>query len=168
MKKFLLVTMAIVAFSCLEAFSQNKAVVDYKESSARILEPLHSVLTMPLVADLQVIGNKITYTETKAFENYAVTTEIVSFVPDFKKVALSNAAKAHNADAIIGATVDIITNAQGRLEITICGYPAKYTNFRTATLEDLNVVKKGLEATKMSDSGNAITNPLNPIVAESK
>ncbi len=157
MKKTFIILCVMAAF-CVSAAAQTKASVDYKESSARNLEPVHSVMTAPLMADLKVSGGRISYTETEAFALYPVTQDIVKFIPDFKKVALSRAAKANNADAIIGATVDVITNASGHIEITITGYPAVYTNFRNATMEDIATVQAGMAVTE--GRGNEIL--LNP------
>ncbi len=123
------------------AFAQQRTdKFEYQESSARNLEPEQSVMITPMIADMEVVADKIYYTESEAFANYAVTPAIVSFIPEFKKVALSRAARAYKADAIVGATVDVVTNAQGRLEITISGYPARYTNFRNATTNDIALV----------------------------
>lgn len=138
-------------FACLSVHAQSRTA-DYRESSARNLEPLHSVMVAPLIADLQIIGDRIVYTEKDAFTAYVVTPEIVQFITNFKKVALSCAARAHHADAIIGATVDVITNAEGHLEITISGYPAKYVNFRNATAEDMALVQEGLNLMRQNES----------------
>ena len=155
MKKLFYLTSLILLVFTVDSYAQSsKPSVDYKESSARNLEPQHSVMISPLIADLQVIGGQIVYTEKEAFENYPVSAEIVKFIPNFKRVALSRAARAHKADAIIGATVDVITNAQGRLEITISGYPAKYTNFRNATSEEISLVQQGLNV--MNDNSNDV------------
>ena len=64
----------------------------------------------------------------------------MQYIPDFKKVALSRAARKYEADVIVGATVDVVTNSLGRIEITISGYPARYTNFRNATAQDVSLV----------------------------
>lgn len=156
MKKILVITALLAA--CAVAAAQTKAGVDYKESSARNIEPVHSVMILPLIADLEVIGSRISFTETEAFSQYSVTPELVKYVPDFKKVALSRAAKAHGADAIIGATVDVITNSSGRLEITITGYPAVYRNFRNATLEEINIVQSGMAVMSGRES-DVLTKP---------
>lgn len=118
--------------------------VDYMESSARYLEPTQSIMTTPLIADLAVTSGQISYTETEAFKDYEVTEELIELVPSFKAIALCHAARAHKADMIIGAMVDVITNDRGRLEITITGYPARYINFRNATEEDMELVRKGM------------------------
>lgn len=157
MKRFLII-LAMAAISA-SAFAQSKTSIDYKESSARNLEPMHSVMVAPLIADLNVVGDQVTYTEKDAFANYTVDANVVKYIPDFKKVALSRAARAHKADAIIGATVDVVTNASGHLEITITGYPARYTNFRNATSEDIILVQKGLETMAKGAQANMLALP---------
>ncbi len=134
--------MLLAILSCTSAaFAQQRTdKVEYQESSARNFEPVQSVMISPMIADMEVIYEKIYYTETEAFRNYTVSPAIVSLIPEFKKVALSRAARAYKADAIVGATVDVITNADGRIEITISGYPAHYTNFRNATRDDIALV----------------------------
>lgn len=140
-------TIAIALLSATIATAQKveriETTVDYMESSARYMEPSQNIMITPMIADLEVIGGSVSYTETEAFKNYEVTEELIPLVPGFKRIALSRAARAHKADVIIGAMVDVITNEDGRLEITITGYPARYTNFRNATGNEIDLVKKG-------------------------
>lgn len=146
LKKLLLViasAIASVTIASAQKIDRIETSVDYMESSARYLEPSQNIMTTPMIADLQVIGASVSYTETEAFENYEVTEALISLIPGFKSIALSRAARAHKADVIIGAMVDVITNEKGRLEITITGYPARYTNFRNATNDDIELVKFG-------------------------
>lgn len=131
--------LALLSVLCASAQSRLERV-EYQESSARNIEPQQSVMVAPLIADLEIISSKIFHTEVEAFKNYEVTPAIVQFIPDFKKVALSRAARKYDADVIVGATVDVITNPSGRIEITISGYPARYTNFRNATAQDVSLV----------------------------
>lgn len=153
--------MLLAILSCTTALAQQRTdKVEYQESSARNLEPVQSVMISPLIADMEVVSEKIYYTETEAFRNYTVSPAIVSFIPEFKKVALSRAARAYKADAIVGATVDVITNAQGRIEITISGYPARYTNFRNATLDDVTLVGKAKSIASGNDD-EILQNPKN-------
>lgn len=156
MKKvmFLFASLAI----CVLSINAQTRTTDYKESTARNLEPPHSVMVAPLIADLSVIGGRIVYTEKESFAAYTVTPDVVKFVENFKKVALSRAARAHGADAIIGATVDVVTNSEGHLEITISGYPAKYTNFRNATAEDITLVQQGLNVMSRNNT-DILTTP---------
>lgn len=158
MKKITAILTAILA-ACTIASAQSRTDrVEYQESSARNLEPQQSVMITPMIADLQLISDKIAYTETEAFAKYPVSQAIVKLVPEFKKIALSRAARAYKADAIVGATIDVITNAEGFLEITISGYPAKYVNFRNARLEDVELVAKA-KAVTGSDNNKILENP---------
>lgn len=60
---------------------------------------------------------------------------------------------------IIGATLDVVTNKDGRLEITVVGYPAKYTKFRNATKTDVELVKEGYHV--IVNKGIDLSNPVN-------
>ncbi|MBQ8493753.1 MAG: hypothetical protein IJ464_05685 [Alistipes sp.] len=139
MKRLFLCIVTLMSVIGVSAQSRMERV-EYQESSARNIEPQQSVMIAPLIADLEIISDKIYYTEVDAFKNYEVTLAIVQFIPDFKKVALSRAARHYSADVIVGATVDVITNSSGKIEITISGYPARYTNFRNATSEEVSLV----------------------------
>ena len=55
--------------------------------------------------------------------------------------------------------MDVVTNASGHLEITITGYPARYTNFRNATSEDIVLVQKGLETMAKGAQANMLALP---------
>lgn len=153
------ITFALLFIACaFGVYGQNSRIsVDYKESSARNLEPKHSVMISPLLADLQVSAERISYTESEMFKDYLVTPDVVKYIADFKKVALSRAAAYYRSDVIIGAIIDVITNAQGRLEITVSGYPAKYVNFRNATAEDLKLVR---EAQEIYDGSDGMIKPM--------
>ncbi len=134
--------------------------VEYQESSARNLEPQQTMVVAPLVADIKVFADKINYTETEAFKNYEVTLDVKSDMPVLKSIALSNAAKKYGADIIVAATVDVITNADGFIEITVYGYPAMYTNFRNATADDIGLAKMACDAIRVDNSA-VLANPLN-------
>lgn len=159
MKKLLFLT-AFVALSLSAVAQQRTERVEYQESSARNLEPEQAVMIAPMIADIKIVAEKIYYTEKEAFKNYQVSSSIVALVPEFKKIALSRAARAYKADAIVGATVDVVTNENGTLEITISGYPACYTNFRNATSEDIALVE---QAKRVAGANNEeiLKNPKN-------
>ena len=62
-------------------------------------------------------------------------------MPELKKIALSRAAQAHNADILVGTTIDVVTK-DDRLEITVTGYPARYVKFRNVSEQDIKVMEK--------------------------
>ena len=154
MKRIMFV-LAMASLS-LVVFAQRDTRVVYQESSTRTLEPDHYMMTAPLIADVVVSPNKITYTEKEAYKIFPVTAgnaeQIKAMMPDLKKIALSKAAKVHDADLLVGTIIDVITNDEGLLEITVSGYPAKYTNFRNATRADIENVQEARLATYGQDN----------------
>lgn len=102
----------------------------YEEKGARNIEPQHQVVTVPIVADVELLSTvKITYTETFANAN-------LDNVDSYKYLALAHAIKQYNADFMIGAIFEVNTNKDKSLEVIITGVPAKYTEFRKATPDD--------------------------------
>lgn len=106
----------------------------YTESSTRNIEPHASALISPIVADLELVS-------TAKIEPYRkrvpgeVTPQLIARIDGWKKLALSEAARKYDADLLIGATVTVDT-VDGQLVIEVCGWPARYTNFRHATAAD--------------------------------
>lgn len=137
---FLLLAVAAVGFTACTT-TQVMQTTEYMESSARVLEPEQKMLLTPLIADLQVSDKKIYYTETEAFANFEVTPVLLQNIGELKKIALSRAARAYNADVLVGSTIDVVTK-NSRLEITVSGYPAFYVAFRNAKEEDIKLLDK--------------------------
>ncbi len=131
--------------------------LEHMESSARVLEADHNMLLTPVIADLEVSDKKISYTEKEMFANYEVTHSLLSNLPELKKIALSRAARENNADVLLGATIDIVTN-NGRLEITVSGYPAHYVKFRKAENKDVELLKNVYNI-KTVDGSDIIDSP---------
>ena len=152
-KLFLFFALGVVASL---AMAQKNVSVEYQESSTRNLEPEHYMVTAPLIADIKVTADKITYTETEAFRKFPITVDnvkdIKAMMPEFKKIALSRAAKAHNADLLVGTIIDVTTDVGGFICITVSGYPAKYVNFRNATSQDMDIVRSARIATYGQDN----------------
>ena len=91
LKKLLLVieiAIGSVTIASAQKVDRIETTVDYMESSARYMEPSQSIMASPMIADLEVIGGSISYTETEAFKNYEVTEELTQLVPGFKRIAL--------------------------------------------------------------------------------
>lgn len=160
MKKlyFSIVVLAITLVSCSTSQFYVTELIDYMESSARILEAEHSLLSTPLIADIEVSDKKITYTEKEMFANMDVTNKRIDEMPELKKIALSRAAQAYNADILVSTTIDVVTK-DDRLEITVTGYPARYVKFRNVNEYDIKV----LEKVQMIHRGNS--NAVEEIIA---
>ena len=142
MKKTFLAAVAMVLMlaSCTTVSTTVTKSLDYMESSARVLEADHNMLLTPVIADLEVTDQKISYTEKEMFANLEVTHSLLSNISELKKIALSRAARENNADVLLGATIDIVT-VNGHLEITVSGYPAHYVKFRKAEKEEVELLK---------------------------
>lgn len=105
----------------------------YEEHSSRNIEPQQNVVTVPIVADVELLSQeKITYTESF----YCPKADLGN-VDNYKYVALARAIKQYEADFMIGALFDVKYIKKGRhLEVTVTGFPAKYKEFRKATPDD--------------------------------
>lgn len=140
MKRCLFLLQVFILMLATSAYAQKNERFDYQESSARNLEPQHTMLLTPLVADLVVSPTKVKHVEKAAFSSYIVDKDVAKYVPGFKKIALSRAAHAHDADVMVGTTIDVDTDSDGHIVITVSGYPAHYKNFRIGTQEELRAI----------------------------
>ncbi len=145
MKRLLIPFVAIFATAC-GVFSPNAHVTyDYNEATARNIEPEYAVFTTPIVADLDITPKRITHIEKDAFADIVVDAYTLrkENIEGYKKIALARAAKAHNADVLIGSMIEIRT-IDSSLVITVTGFPAKYVNFRNATREDTQLMRDAM------------------------
>ena len=126
-------------------------IYNYEERSSRNIEPEHRVVTVPIVADVELLStNKIVYSEKfynvelnksrsiglfkKKRSNESSNSELIE---TYKYTALAHAVKKYNADFLIGAIFDVDYSQQTNiLEVTITGFPAKYKEIRKASEED--------------------------------
>lgn len=160
---FVAAAIMVIASSCYP-YSGSSSVFNYSESSARVLDGSSSFVITPIISDLDVIAhNKITHQEREAFADMIVTSEVVKNIMVYKSIALSKAAKAAGADIIVAAEITVETINQ-RLVITVTGYPAKYTNFRNATEQDIRLVKEAISINR--DEAIIITAPQEEFIEE--
>ena len=139
---------------------------DYMESTARVLEPSHKMLLTTIIADLKVSDTKVYYTETEAFAKFKVTPQLVKNISELKKIAVSRAAKAHKADVLVGTSIDVETK-DGRLQITVSGYPAYYIKFRNATEKDIDLLKS-VQPLHSKDGADIVNAPASQFNVEVK
>lgn len=125
--------------------------VDHRETSERILPFTNSyVMTTPFVADLELVDSKIVEKEIEFDRD--VTRYLIDHLEVYKSIALTEALQKlreedkMEVDALLGVLFDVKTDFKhgktqpGKLVITVRGYPAKYINFRKATVEDVNLI----------------------------
>ena len=155
MKRFFLTL--VVASAMLTGCAATQIVqttTDYMESTASVLDPVQSMLLTPVIADLRVSDKKVHYTEKDAFANFEVTPHLVQNITELKKIALSRAARAHNADVLVCASIEVVTKKR-RLEITVSGFPAHYVKFRNASRDDVELLK-GVRLVESKDGANVV------------
>lgn len=132
----------LVLFSLSNNLCSQNTKISYHSTESRDFEPRQGVIITPLLADLQII------TSTSVCDSIDFSILISSIAPqqietwisEFKKQAMSSMLKKYKADAIIGALTEVQTSPDGYMRIIIMGYPAKYTNFRPATADDVWMV----------------------------
>ena len=160
MKRLLLLVISFLLLAAHLSSAQTlESKINYKESSARTLEPNNYIFAAPLIADIQIVGDRITYTEKAAFSDYIVDENILTYISEFKKVALGRALQEYNADALVGTLFNVITNENGHIEISVSGYPAKYTNFRNVTTSELSLLRDAALHYDRDASKEAISAP---------
>lgn len=157
MKRFFLIFTASAMFASCST-TQVLQTTEYMESSARILDGEQKMLINPIMADLKVSDTKIYHTEAEAFASFPVTQFVVdNYMTTFKAIAVSQAAKAHKADVLVGTTIDVATK-NDRIVITVSGYPAHYIKFRNASKSDIDLIKEA-NAIKSVTGEEIITTP---------
>ena len=147
MKKIILFC-GLTALIC--SCSTPKATT-YSYSEYKTVSPSQSVYTVPVIADLDVAQERITYAERI---NKDITTltdaEVEALASREKEFVIANAAQANNADVIVAPIINITTDANKNLVIIVNGYPARYKNFRNMTetdkwiIENSNIEKEQL------------------------
>jgi hypothetical protein len=132
-KLFLLgAIVAVILSSCAAPKAKNYSAVEY-----RTIEPTQSVFTAPLIADLKVSKEKISYAERINVKvNTKTDAEIHAIAEKEKQIVINNAVKSNNADVLVAPIVEIQTDANMYLVISVTAYPASYQNYRNATPED--------------------------------
>jgi len=129
MKNLILAFLATLIFSASGYAQKN---VRYNQSQSRLIEPLQDVYVRPLVADLEIIkSERQQYGPFQEFDFKDISQMTIADIEDAKKNAVYKAALIDNADVIVGVTFQIKESTKGKgVDVTLRGYPAKYTNWR--------------------------------------
>lgn len=90
------------------------------------------VLHLPVVADLEVSQQRVSYSKT-----FSVTGEVGSTA---KNEVIRELLKQHNSDVLIEPIFES-TKSGAKLELTVTGFPAKYKNFRTIQKSDIELIE---------------------------
>lgn len=160
MKRNYLFMAAIAILGLTACSTQNVATYSYEE--VRTLEPKSSVVTLPLIANIEVRPERINYAEQVIVQtkNKKISTEELLTIKEKQKdLVLHNAIQAYKADLLVAPNISIKMH-DNILDISVSGYPANYTTFRQATHEDLWIT--GFPTNNDDPTPNSITNQKNP------
>lgn len=138
MKKFLFVALLVIA-GIGELAAQGK--VEFRESQARLLEPVQNAYVKPLIVELEIDESKGKIVDSWKFTNREVNA-LNGEVSNLRTRALFNSTQKHDADVIVAATFDVASLEDGTgFEVKVIGYPAKYKGWSTATPEDFEWIR---------------------------
>ena len=161
MKKCLFYVAALIAGVVLSSCSSSYGLV---EKSTRLLPVNSSAHTIPTIADLQVSSMKISHQvnvkntfSLKELSNFGESPKMVHL----EKLAATEAAQKYEADVIVAPSYTIATSSDFKtLTITVTGYPANYTNFRSATAADMEIIKSNPDGSMVVPcTSSSITDP---------
>jgi len=142
MKKTVILLVALCGLFSVNSITAQNNKLTYSSSESRDFEPRQGVIVTPLLADIKVI------TQTSVCDSVIFPIIVASIAPnqmmtwvmEYKKQAMSMMLKKYKADAMIAPLTDVSTTPDGKMKIIVTGYPARYTNFRNATSTDVWLV----------------------------
>ena len=145
-KLFFILPISMIMASC--AATNNVA---YREYSARNTEPTQSpIVVAPLLAELEILTEQ-SVSNTIVYEDFIVQASNVQEIDNYKKLAVYTIARKYNADTMVGALVNVETTVNGKLSVTVTGYPARYIKFRTMEEKDVWITKMNKEDKTSND-----------------
>lgn len=121
----------LIFFVCLVALACSSVEHGATVRTTDIYGP--GVIQMPVVAEMDVDINQI---EGNANSSSGKSIE------SLKNVAIKNALNDNEADVLVDPTFEVEEDGR-RKEVTVTGYPANYTDFRSIKQEDLPLLEAG-------------------------
>lgn len=133
----------IILFFGVTALICGCKATSYNYSEYTTMSPSPSIYATPLMAELEVSSERITYAEriNKSIKSMTYV-EVEQLASREKETVIANAVKANNADVLVAPTVNIATDVNHNLVIVVNGYPAVYKNFRSVTAADSVFINK--------------------------
>jgi len=118
-------TMAISCATVDQTSSSTTRVMDVKGAG---------VLQHPVIGEMEVDIEKVTGTVERSGR--------VTNIESLKVLAMNDAIKTAGADILVEPTFEIISE-NSITTVTVTGYPASYTNFRSITMDDVPLLEVG-------------------------
>lgn len=167
MKKTLLFFGVVLLFaSC----TSTRQYAKYDESTANYLSPKGESHVMPLLSEISVDTVRIRYQQefvnnlTEKDVNEPLSSSAINYMKDY---SLTQAAFNNNADIIVCPLIDVKTSEDYKtITVTVTGYPGRYSNFRTCTADDFEIIRMGeIEQVlqKLTDEGLILPMPASQV-----
>ena len=160
MKKILTLSVTAVVLLMLASCG---GTYTYSEMTARYVEPQRAGFITPVVADMEVQPQKIENTvelevvlkkrQIQAIMSAEMRGVESPIVLSWKKAALAETAKKYNADDIVSPLFEIQPSREKEhvLVVKVTGHPAIYKNYRSATKEDVELMRPFIEEGRKFD-----------------
>lgn len=142
-----IIAVAVCLLTCSMAKAQDN--FKYEEKSVTVVEPQAHLATIPVVADVSIIGDR--FTETVVLEEFRACRRNLWYLSELKTFALAQLAEKYGADFIIATSVNVSTQRK-HFAFTVTGYPARYTDFRKPDKDDMDIIWKAARSGEEEDA----------------
>ena len=134
----------VVLFAANGAFAQGQKVTGYTNTQViNVPQTFQGALVTPMLCDYEVLTQQAV--ETEFIPNIKLSGissfQLNAWMEEFVFEAQAKLIKEYKADAIIGLSRVITTDANGTIKVVVRGFPVKYVNFRKATEKDVWMVQ---------------------------
>ena len=162
MKKFLFIT--LIGLGCVVgAFAQKtQTQIQYQATQARLLDVSSNAYVKPLTVQLKVKSARIR--EVVLIPNSIAFKGMEGNTSNWRSYAVYEVSKRMNCDVIVAATFNIKYDevaGDQNVQVEVVGYPADFTDWSTATREDLEWIRmeKTLTTADRDKIGAAVKTP---------
>ena len=130
--------------ACFDSFAQKTTTqIQYQETQARLLDVSSNAYVKPLTVELKVKSNQRIREVVKIPRNFALVA-MKGDPSNWRSYAVYEVSKRLQCDVIVAATFNIkydeVAGDQD-VQIEVVGYPADFTNWQTATTQDLEWIR---------------------------
>jgi len=164
MNRLLLLSLFLFV-ACFDSFAQKTTQVQYQETQARLLDLSSNAYVKPLTVELKVKNSQRIREVVKIPRNFALVA-MKAAPSNWRSYAVYEVSKRLQCDVIVAATFNIkYDEAAGDqdVQIEVVGYPADFTNWQTATAQDLEWIRmeKTITTAEREKIAAAVKTPTN-------
>lgn len=141
-KKYIFPLLCFLAVS-IGCYAQKTTQVQYQETQARLLDVSSNAYVKPLTVELKVKNSQRIREVVKIPKNFALVA-MKGDPSNWRSYAVYEVSKRLQCDVIVAATFNIMYDevaGDQDVQIEVVGYPADFTNWQTATTQDLEWIR---------------------------